>query len=196
MIAPRKCEREGLDLPDEDWCHKLRTELGALHQGVAALALERCERVVDAQWDATPWGQREYQTTQYALEDTTPVGVKRRRMWCGAGAYEIADQSGAGEARAVKEQLFETFAETAKRLHAAMERKHGKAVADAAIDTKKGGITLRKLVGAVLATDNASAALTSQTELMKLVRQIVKDDMGDEWDKLTPAEQAKLVKVW
>ena len=31
---------------------------------------------------------------------------------------------------------------------------------------------------------------------MKLVRQIVKDDMGDEWDKLTPAEQAKLVKVW
>ena len=59
------------------------------------------------------------------------------------------------------------------------------------------GVTLRKLVGGVVTTDNASAALASQKELMLLVENLVKEEMGDdEWNKLTPQQQRKLVKVW
>ena len=136
------------------------------------------------------------QTTQFTYEETTPAGGVKRRAWSGTGAYEIADFTGAGEARAVKEQVFDTLADTLKRLHADMEQAHGKAVADATIGARAGGVTLRKLAGAVLATDNASAALKSQTELMKLIKESVKEDMGEEWENLATVEQEKLVKVW
>ena len=62
-IAPAKCKREGLDLPDDDWCRTLRTEIGAVHESVQSVSLARASRVVDAQWDATPWEQRQFKAS-------------------------------------------------------------------------------------------------------------------------------------
>ena len=65
-------------------------------------------------------------------------------------------------------------------------KKHGERVADSLIDSKKGGVALRKLVGAVLASDNAAGAVKSPRELMKIVAALVEEEMGGEWGKPQP----------
>ena len=57
LIVPRKCERDGLDLPDDDFCRKLRPEMDAIHQVVVGIALERAGRYASAQNDVSPLHQ-------------------------------------------------------------------------------------------------------------------------------------------
>ena len=76
-----------------------------------------------------------------------------------------------------------------------MAKKHGERVADSLIDSKKGGVALRKLAGAVLASDNAAGAVKSPRELMKIVAALVEEEMGEEWAKHSTDAQRGLVKV-
>ena len=110
LIVPRKCEREGLDLPDEDFCRKLRPEMGAIHQAVVGIALERADRFASAQSDESPLDQRSAQTTQLQADTVMPDGSTKRERFNGTGAYEIHDKSAEGEARAVQEQVFAPLA--------------------------------------------------------------------------------------
>ena len=93
LIVPRKCEREGLDLPDEDFCRKLRPEMGAIHQAVVGIALERADRFASAQSDESPLDQRSAQTTQLQADTVMPDGSTKRERFNGTGAYEIHDKS-------------------------------------------------------------------------------------------------------
>ena len=196
LIVPRKCEREGLDLPDEDFCRKLRPEMGAIHQAVVGIAMARADRCASAQSDESPLDQRSAQTTQLQADTVMPDGSTKRERFNGTGAYEIHDKSAEGEARAVQEQVFAPLAAAVAQVRADLVKKHGERVADSLIDSKKGGVTLRKLVGAVLASDNAAGAVKSSRELMKIVAALVKEEMGDEWGKHSADAQRGLVKMW
>ena len=96
----------------------------------------------------------------------------------------------------MQEQVFSPLAAAVTDVRADLVKKHGERIADSLIDSKKGGVTLRKLVGAVLASDNAAGAVKSSRELMKIVAALVKEEMGGEWGKHSADAQRGLVKRW
>ena len=195
-ICLRKCERE-MELPDDKFGQELRTEMGAVHACCAGLALARAERVASSQTDESPLDQREYAVMPMQIEIADADGGSRLERWSGTGAYENSHFTGKAQAIAVKEKVFGRLGDAHFAVQAALEKKYGPEKAKQIIDARAGGVTMRKLVGSVVATDNASAALTCQKELMALVETEVKNNMGDEeWAKLSTEQQQKLTRVW
>ena len=88
----------------------------------------------------------------------TPDGSTKRERFNGVGAYEIHEHSAEGEARAVPEQVIAPLAAAVAQVRTNLVKKHGERVADSLIDSKKCGVTLRKLAGAVLASDKTRRA--------------------------------------
>ena len=156
----------------------------------------RADRIASLQTDASPLDQRELAVSPMLLDDEDQFGGERRRRWFGSGAYEIHDQSGKGEALAVKEQVFDRLAAAVDRVRTQLTLLHGADNADAMLASRAAGVVMRKLVNGVVATDNASAALSSQNELMRLVKAEVEESMGDDWAKLSAEQQVKLGRVW
>ena len=195
MLGEERCARD-MELPDEKFGLGLRTELGALHTMVAGVALARADSIASLQNDESPLDQRSLAVAPMQLDDMTPDGAARRRRWHGTGAYELSGKSGKDEADAVKAKVFDRLAAAVESVRTQLVLLHGATDADAILATKAAGATLKKLVGAILSTDNASAARMCQKELMLLVEKEMRAEMGDEWDKLTPEQQQKLVKVW
>ena len=185
-----------MELPHEDFYRNMRTELAAVNEMVAGINLARADRIASLQTDASPLDQRELAVAAMQVADVGADGRARRRRWYGAGAYEISDQSGKGEALAVKEQVFDRLSAAVERVRSRLVQLHGADDADAMIASRAAGVVMRKLVNGVLATGNASAALVCQKEIMLLVDKEIKEDMGEQWSALTKEQQHQIARVW
>ena len=189
-----------MELPDDDYIRKLRCDLGAVHRMVAGVAFGRADRVAMQMCDATPWDQREFAAAPALLDEVITIedGTKqrRRRRWVGTGAYEIADQSGKGEALAVKEKCYGRLRSAVEALRVVYTKRHGAAATDAALPAAS-DVRIAKLARGVFETDNASAATACAREVATLVEADVKDQLGEEeWAKLSEPEREGLVKMW
>ena len=150
-----------------------------------------CVSCRQAQTDASPLNQRE--TAATILDFETPDGKSEK--WCGVGAYEIHDQTAKGEADAIATRVVDRLAAGVDTLRKYYVEKYGEHAADEAIG-KAADVGLFKLAGGTIMTDGASAAIKEQEEIKALVRDSVKEQLGSEWDTMSPDEQAAAVRVW
>ena len=196
-IAGDLCDSDGMELPDEAFCRSLRTELAAAHRLTCGLTFALAKWLRRLETDCSPLNQKEMKVAQLHFKNADGED----ELFCGTGAVEIHDQTSAAEAKAVAEKVAGRLRSAVEMLRAYYVDRHGESAAAAAIGATS-QVGLWKLarvdgVSGTLQTDGASAAVKEQEELMVLVKESVKEHLGeDEWNKLPPDEQEASVKVW
>jgi len=183
---------DGLCLPDIPFCRKLRTELTALHLMRTGVALDESLRIRWSASDASPLHQHEIAITLGELE----AADGNVELWHFAGSYEIADQSGEGEAKAISRQVLDRCSAFAELLRTAVAKHHGQAAASCLVPTSAVP-SLVKLAGGVMSTDNASSALKMTRELAKLVKAAAMEYYGEvAWEAMSEVQQCAKSKLW
>jgi hypothetical protein len=97
-------------------------------------------------------------------------------MWSGAGAYEISDQSGKGEAKAFVNKSIGRMRSSMSKMQAVLLRNGG---CNGGVDWAA-RISVARLAGTVIMTDGTSAALVEQKEIGKQVYVAVREEYGGE----------------
>ena len=113
----------------------------------------------------------------------------------GVGAVELHDQTSKAEAKVIAERVIDRLSGAVDVLREHYVKKHGAAAADAAIGNAA-DVGLFKLAGGTIMTDGASAAVKEQEEIKALVRESVKEHLGDEWGTMSDEEQDTAARVW